>query len=43
MEQVLLISQNARMYGHNEDEEEKWLLDEAEQSYNKIVDTIIMG
>jgi hypothetical protein len=43
MEQILSessISQNASMYGYNEDEDEKWLLDEAELSYNRIVDTI---
>lgn len=28
------------MYGYNEDEDEKWLLDEAEQSYNRIVNAI---
>jgi hypothetical protein len=43
VEQILSkssISQNASMYGYNEDEDEKCLLDEAEQSYNKIVDAI---
>jgi hypothetical protein len=38
VEQVLSISQNASIYGYNEDEDEKRLLDEAEQSYNRIVD-----
>jgi hypothetical protein len=43
VEQILSessISQNASMYGYNEDEDEKQLLDEAEQSYNRIVDAI---
>lgn len=40
VEQILSISQNASMYEYNENEGEKWLLDEAEQSYNRIVDAI---
>lgn len=43
VEQILSkssISQNASIYGYNEDEDEKRLLDEAEQSYNRIVEAI---
>ena len=40
VEQVLSISQNASMHGYNEYEDEKRLLDEAEQSYSRIVDAI---
>lgn len=40
VEQVLSISKNASIYGYNGDEDEKRLLDEAEQSYNRIVDAI---
>ena len=44
VEQILSqssISQNASQYSHSEDENEKLLLDEAEQSYNTVVDTIV--
>jgi hypothetical protein len=43
MEQILSqlsIGQDASLYGFGENENEKLLLDEAEQSYNRIVDAI---
>lgn len=40
VDQILSISQNVSIYGYNENEDEKRLLDEAEQSYNRIVDAI---
>src|ERR671919_19321 len=43
VEQILSqshVSQNQSRYGYSENEDEKLLLDEAEQSYNRIVDAI---
>ena len=43
VEQILSqssIRQNASQYSYSEDEDEKLLLDEAEQSYNTVVDAI---